>query len=317
MNENKELKKIDKKEMSLEIQEKQESRDFIKKRNFFLIFLDLIKPRQTALLMYTAVASFILTTSGEFQWDIFGLLLFSLFFTVSGSTMLNMAIDSDIDRFMDRTKKRAIPRGEISKRAVYVLGSVFSIIGLIGAFSINMVTGWVIFAGLFIDVYVYTVLLKRASPYSIIMGAIAGGMPALAGRTALTGSIDLIGVLIASLIVFWVPTHIWTLAIITVEDYRKAGVKMWPVVYGFEDTVKKIVYFDLAMVLNVILLGHLLSFRLITWALVTIPSLIFLMYSVQAYKEINEKNLFIIFKAASMYLAMIFLLLSLDKYFPF
>ena len=42
--------------------------------------------------------------------------------------------------------------------------------------------GLIIFAGLFFDVVIYTIWLKRRTCWSIVWGGISGGMPILAGR---------------------------------------------------------------------------------------------------------------------------------------
>ena len=83
--------------------------------------------------------------------------------------------------------------------------------------------GAIVFAGLFFDVVVYTIWLKRRTPYSIIIGGLAGGMPVLAGRTLAVGQIDTVGVMLALGVLFWIPTHIMTFSMRHFDDYRTAG----------------------------------------------------------------------------------------------
>ena len=45
-----------------------------------------------------------------------------------------------------------------------------------------MLYGVIVFAGLFFDVLIYTIWLKRRTAWSIVWGGLAGGMPVLAGR---------------------------------------------------------------------------------------------------------------------------------------
>ena len=94
------------------------------------------------------------------------------------------------------------------------------------------VYGDVVFAGLFFDVVVYTTWLKRRTPYSIIIGGLSGGMPALAGRALGVGGIDGVGILLALAVLFWIPTHIMTFSIRHADDYRRAGVPTFPARYG-------------------------------------------------------------------------------------
>ncbi len=57
--------------------------------------------------------------------------------------------------------------------------------------------GLIVFAGLFFDVVVYTIWLKRRTSWSIVWGGISGAMPILAGRALGLGSIDWIGLTLA------------------------------------------------------------------------------------------------------------------------
>ncbi len=92
--------------------------------------------------------------------------------------------------------------------------------------------GAIILAGLFFDVVVYTIWLKRRTCWSIIFGGISGGMPILAGRALGLGSIDWVGIVLALGILFWIPTHIMTFNMRYFDDYQAAGVPTFAVVYG-------------------------------------------------------------------------------------
>ncbi|MCX7707190.1 MAG: UbiA family prenyltransferase, partial [Anaerolineae bacterium] len=85
-------------------------------------------------------------------------------------------------------------------------------------------------------VVVYTLWLKRRTPFSIIFGGLAGGMPVLAGRTLATGQVDLVGVMLALGVLFWIPTHILTFAMRHLDDYQAARVPTFPAAYGFHAT---------------------------------------------------------------------------------
>ena len=65
--------------------------------------------------------------------------------------------------------------------------------------------GLIIFAGLFFDVVVYTIWLKRKTCWSIVWGGISGGMPILAGRVLGLGGFDWIGVILSLGILFGFP----------------------------------------------------------------------------------------------------------------
>jgi protoheme IX farnesyltransferase len=104
-------------------------------------------------------------------------LLGSMFLAISGSTVLNMVLDRDLDARMDRTCNRPLPSGRVRFREATIFGLLMGIIGILWSFTIDFQYGLVILAGLLIDVLIYTIWLKRRTAWSILWGGIAGGMP--------------------------------------------------------------------------------------------------------------------------------------------
>ncbi len=198
------------------------------------LYLTLIKARQIALLLITGFAGYVSSRPGVLSWETIAGLLGSLALCISGSTVLNMVFDRDIDARMSRTARRPLPAGKINDEEAMILGLTLSSAGLIWAFSLSILYGLVVFAGLFTDVIVYTLWLKRRTAWSIIWGGISGGMPILAGRVLGTGTIDYIGILLAVSILLWIPTHILTFSLTAGhhDDYRRAGIPTFPQVYG-------------------------------------------------------------------------------------
>lgn len=160
-------------------------------------------------------------------------LFFSLFASISGSTILNMWWDRDIDAKMWRTRNRPLAAGKIDPTEALRVGLGLSVFGVGLAASMDALFGLIIFAGLFFDVVVYTIWLKRRTCWSIIWGGISGGMPILAGRALGMGGVDGIGILLSLGILFWIPTHILTFSIRYYDDYKIAGVPTFPSTYGF------------------------------------------------------------------------------------
>ncbi|MBT3314020.1 MAG: protoheme IX farnesyltransferase [Anaerolineae bacterium] len=198
----------------------------------FRLYWPLIKSLQTALLMVTGLAGYMsarcpVTT----RPTMLGLAL-SLFLTISGSTILNMWYDRDIDAKMARTAKRPLPSGKIDPTEALRFGLIISIIGVAIAVAMDALYGLIIFGGLFIDVVIYTIWLKRKTAWSIVWGGISGGMPILAGRALGIGTIDWIGIALMFAILFWIPTHILTFSMRYREDYKNAGVPTFPSTYG-------------------------------------------------------------------------------------
>lgn len=199
-------------------------------------YFPLIKSLQTLLLLLTGIAGYMSANCPVSHFSRLLALTGSLFLAISGSTVLNMWYDRDLDARMDRTRHRPIPSGKVSPTEALTLGIVISVLGVGWAAWLDALYGVVVLAGLFFDVLVYTVILKRRTAWSIVWGGISGGMPILAGRALGTGRIEWIGIALALGILFWIPTHIMTLNMRYFEDYRRAGIPTFPSVYGHHRT---------------------------------------------------------------------------------
>ncbi len=285
------------------------------------MFGDLIKARQTILLIYTGIMVYFITAFSlliEVNWFNLLHLAISLYFSVSGATVLNMFIDKDIDAIMERTKGRPLPSGKVSASAVLTIGIVLTVAGIVLAFfTLNWITALIIFFGFFFDVVVYSILLKRRTKYSIIFGGIAGGLPAWAGRTAITGSLDWIGFLFLIFILAWIPVHILTIALIprNFKGYKDAGVPMWPVVSSEAQTMRVIAIG--AFISNIALYeaARLLGANAIIRIIWGICCALMIILVIRNLIKPSNKLTFLIFKIASLYMIIGFLLVLLGIVF--
>lgn len=270
----------------------------------------LIKPRQTALLLVTGICAYTLTRGLPFD-PVEGIwMTASLLFAISGCTALTMLIDRDIDARMERTLDRPLPAGHIRPLAAQLFGGLLSAAGLALSFGLDALFGWAVATGFALDLLVYSAWLKRRTPFSIVFGGISGGMPVLAGRVLALGRIDLVGLLLAGSVLLWIPSHILTLAIRCVEDYRRASVPMWPLVYGARATRMVIAE---ANVLNALALAAAgLIVRVHAAALVVLLGMSLAMVGLSAVQLVDptERRNWLLFKVASLYMLASSLLLT-------
>ena len=270
----------------------------------------LIKSLQTGLLVITGLAGYMSTKCPYTNWPIVLSLTGSLFLAISGSTILNMWFDRDIDALMDRTKKRPLPSGLIQPSEALILGLVLSIIGVGWALILDPIYGLVVFAGLFFDVFVYTIWLKRKTAWSIIWGGISGGMPILAGRVLGTGEFDWVGIALAASVLFWIPTHIMTFNIRYLDDYKKADVPTFASVYGIAFTQKIIAIssFLVAVIMSFASIGIGMTIGYVRILIILSVGLLILslMSAIIPSKKLN----FGLFKFASVYMLSSMLLIS-------
>jgi protoheme IX farnesyltransferase len=169
-------------------------------------YWSLTKPLQLGLLLATGLAGYMSARCPIFNISTMLGLALSLFLSIAGSTVLNMWWDRDIDAKMGRTKKRATSAGLVDENEVLTVGLILSVVGVGWAVAMNPLYGLVVFAGLFFDVAIYSIWLKRRTCWSIVWGGVSGAMPILAGRVLGVGSIDWIGVMLALGVLLWIPT---------------------------------------------------------------------------------------------------------------
>jgi protoheme IX farnesyltransferase len=262
----------------------------------------LIKSLQTGLLLATGVAGYLSAVRPAGHWLTLLGLAGSLFLAISGSTVLNMAYDRDIDACMKRTCWRPLPTGQVSVREAVTLGLVLSALGVGWALAMAPIYGAIVFAGLFFDVVVYTVWLKRRTPYSIIIGGLAGGMPVLAGRALAVGQIDLVGVMLALGVLFWIPTHIMTFSMRHFDDYKTAGVPTFPAAYGFYATRVIIAVSSLAAALIMAWVAAAIGAKLGLLAALAALGLALLGLAIVGIVRPSPKASFALFKFASVYM---------------
>ena len=238
----------------------------------------------------------------------------SLLLSISGSTVLNMWYDRDIDALMPRTSKRPLSTGETKPKEALIFGLTISVIGVAWALLLDPLYGLIIFAGLFFDVVIYTIWLKRRTAWSIIWGGIAGGMPVLAGRVLGIGHIDWVGIALAMGVLFWIPTHILTFSIRYHADYLKAKVPTFPSTYSFQTTRLIIA---ISSVFATLTLGAASYGVGLTWGflrLLVVMSVGLFILAVVSLKSPSERITFGLFKYASLYLLSTMLLMFLTGF---
>ncbi|MHA1486143.1 MAG: heme o synthase [Promethearchaeota archaeon] len=290
-------------------------------KNILILFGELIKARQTILLVYTGVFTYLITAVSlavEINWFNLLHLAISLYLAVSGTTVLNMYIDRDIDAIMERTKDRPLPSGKVTASQVLAFGTIFTVLGIFLAFlTLNWLAALIVFLGFFFDVVVYSIWLKRRTKYSIIFGGIAGGLPAWAGRVAITGSLDWIGFLLLIFILTWIPVHILTIALIpkNFEGYKKAKVPMWPVVSSQAQTMRVIALGAFLSSVALYEAARLLGANWIIRIIWGVMSLVIIILSIKSLIKPTNKLTFLIFKIASLYMLLGFLLVFLGVIF--
>jgi len=226
----------------------------------------------------------------------------SLFLAIAGSTVLNMVWDRDIDSRMKRTAHRPLVNGALQTSHALMFGVIISVAGLGAAYLLDPLYALVVGGGLFIDVVIYTMWLKRRTPWSIVWGGISGGMPILAGRVLAVGQIDGLGLLFLLAVLLWIPTHILTFNIKNHADYNRAGIPTFADRYGFMATRWIIAISSVGATVAIALGLYSLGLSWGYLKLLAVLSTGLLVLSAYILLRPSEKHDFYLFKYASLYM---------------
>ncbi|HUK74818.1 MAG TPA: protoheme IX farnesyltransferase, partial [Nitrososphaerales archaeon] len=181
---------------------------------------------------------------------------------------------------------------------------------LISWFTLTPLATLFIGLGALVYVQVYTVWLKPRTSWNIVLGGFAGSCCALAGWYAVTTADPLIAWVLAALVFVWTPSHFWSLAVITEEDYSAAGIPMLPSVVGEKKAARFIVANTLLMIpISLLFFLYLEG----TGEVVYLVGALFfdallLATNIKLLVAPTKANALLAFKASSPFLAVIFIL---------
>jgi protoheme IX farnesyltransferase len=216
----------------------------------------LTKPRIIELLLVTTVPTMIVAERGmPSMWLMFCTVLGGTL-AAGGANAINMYVDRDIDRLMERTKGRPLVTGAMSPRSALIFAVCLEVVAFAFLWgTVNLLSAVLAVAACLFYVFVYTIWLKRTSTRNIVIGGAAGAVPVLIGWSSVTGTLDWAPVVLFAIMFYWTPPHFWALAIRYRDDYAAAEVPMLPVVESLRRTS-----------------GRILAYTVLLWALTVIFS---------------------------------------------
>ena len=282
--------------------------------------IEISKPRIVVLLVITAVTSMFAASKliGP-ELDNWGLIhiIVAGSLASAGSSALNQYYDRDIDPLMKRTSTRPIPSGRITPNQVLVYGLTVSIVSVVyGTLALNYVAAFFIALGIFFYVIIYTAWLKRLNSSNIVIGGFAGSAAAMAGWSAATGSMDILGFLVGFLVFVWTPSHLWCLAMKMKDEYTEAKVPMLPVLIGMQKTSKYILANTLIL-LPYSLMLYAFGMGIVYTVIAASIGGLMLVYHYKLTKLPTSEFAWKAYKVTAPYLTIIFLAVALDAAFHF
>jgi heme o synthase len=271
-------------------------------------FVTLMKPRVMALAVFTAFVG-MMVAPGRVD-PLLGLVAIVAIAAGAGAAgVLNMWYDADIDRMMNRTAMRPIPRGKVSRTEALAFGLALAGCAVVAlALVANVEAAGLLAFAVFFYVAVYTMWLKRQTPQNIVIGGAAGALPPVIGWTAVTGDVGFEPLILFLIIFLWTPPHFWALSLNRSDEYARAGIPMLPVVAGRSATAKQILVYSL-LLLPVSILPWALGFAGGVYGAVAATSgaiLVALAAQVRRSRGINQRAAHRLFAYSILYLFLLF-----------
>jgi protoheme IX farnesyltransferase len=211
-------------------------------------WIALLKPRVLSLVVFSGLIG-LLVAPGHLNPVLAFTAILCIAVAAGACGAINMWYDRDIDAIMRRTRNRPIPTGRIQPSPALGFGITLAVGSvLVMGLALNICAAAILALSICFYVFVYTMWLKRRTPQNIVIGGAAGAFPPVIGWAAVTGSVDLIPLVLFGIIFIWTPPHFWSLALWANDDYRRAGIPMLPVVSGAKETRRQIFLYTLVLV---------------------------------------------------------------------
>ena len=227
--------------------ENEKREDQSRNRNFFAIISDLRSLFKGFVLIANVLpiltgfwlALYYTHSSIVEYWGVFLMTMVGGTFIMAGALTLNNWYEVDLDRVMERTKKRPTVTGHFSLNTVFIIGISCTVIGFFLILFTTIEATLYAFIGWFTYVVLYTFWSKRKYTLNTMIGAVSGAVTPLIGWTAIEPGFHIVPITLALIVFFWQMPHTFSIAMRRYEEYKRAGVAMLPVVYGFEVTKRQ------------------------------------------------------------------------------
>ncbi len=211
------------------------------------------KPERTLTNVVTALAGFLFASRWNIDWQLFWHFIIGLTLVIASACVLNNYIDRNLDKKMQRTRKRALPSGKIASTNSVIYAITLGVIGFWLLTYTNPLTVIVVATAFIFYVFIYT-LSKRHTVHSTLIGSLPGAASLVAGYTAVTNSFDTTAIILFIIMLTWQMVHFYAIAIYRLKDYEAADMPTMPSVAGLRSTRTQIIIYLVSFVVSAALL---------------------------------------------------------------
>lgn len=274
----------------------------------------LAKPRISIAAALAACAGWYMATHPPYQVGELAQVFAFTFALSAGACALNQYIEREADALMERTRDRPLASGRVSPSF-----ALFSALGLCavslvyGAFALNFLAAAVGALTVTVYVLVYTPL-KRVTSLCTIIGAVPGALPPVIGWAAAAHSLGIGAWVIFAIMFIWQLPHFLAIAWIYREDYSRAGMPMLTVLDPQGGIVARQMALHALALLMISLMPSVLRMAGHLYFLGALLSgILYLSFITWWCIRPEWRRARLVFLASLAHLALLFILMTLDK----
>jgi protoheme IX farnesyltransferase len=277
-------------------------------------YVALTKPRIIELLLVTTVPTMIVAERGLPSLWLIAATVIGGTMAAGGANAINMYVDRDIDRVMERTKNRPIASGRIDPQAALTFAIGLEVAAFVFLWAnVNLLSAVLAVSACLFYVFVYTLWLKRTSSRNIVIGGAAGAAPVLIGWSAVTNSLDWAPVVLFAVIFYWTPPHFWALAIRYRDDYARVDVPMLPVVASLRTTAVRILGYTLLLWALTILFAPVAGMGHLYLGAALVLGAVFTWYAARLLRDRTPQAAMRVFAWSISYISLLFGAMAVDQ----
>ncbi len=283
-------------------------------RSTFAAYVALTKPRIIELLLITTVPTMIVAERGLPGIWLMVATVIGGTLAAGGANSVNMYVDRDIDKIMNRTKGRPLATGEIEPKNALIFSVALLVVAFAWLFAfVNLLSAVFALSAAAFYIFVYTLWLKRTSSQNIVIGGAAGCMPVLVAWAAVTNTIAWEPIVLFGVIFLWTPPHFWALAVKYRDDYSAADVPMLPSVSTLENTSRQILAYTVAVWALSLAFTPIADMGWIYTGTAIVAGGLFTLYAVQLLRDPTPKRAMKVFTFSITYLSVLFIAMAIDQ----
>tara|TARA_B100000927_G_scaffold276597_1_gene257493 strand:- start:9 stop:890 length:882 start_codon:yes stop_codon:yes gene_type:complete len=277
-------------------------------------YYELTKPSITFMILVSTALGYFMGGNGISNYQHFILTLLGSCLISSGSGALNHFAEAESDKIMYRTNLRPIPAGIILPENAMIFGIALIFIGSsILYFFINTLTCVLALITALMYLFIYTPL-KKLTWLNTPVGAIPGAIPPIGGWVAATGSLDPEAWILFAILFLWQHPHFYAIALMFRDDYKKAGLKMLPVVEpNGSRTNRQIIWHALLLIPVSVVPVYINLLGMIYFWAALILGVGYLLSGFILAKQYSLNNARLVLKVSVFYLPILFLTIMVDK----